>query len=88
MATCIVCNGTGKKSCPRCDGKKMLISGEVCLFCREDGKVTCSMCDGKGYQDDAKHREKEIKERAHRNSGDALHRAGHESMNHEKKGRI
>ena len=88
MTTCIACDGTGKKPCPRCNGKKALTNGETCMFCREDGKVTCSMCDGKGYRDDPKHYEREIIERIARDSGDTSHHVNHDGINRENRDRM
>ena len=50
--TCRVCNGSGKKVCPRCGGEGTFTSGETCYYCQGTGKVDCNVCESTGVVED------------------------------------
>lgn len=50
--TCSVCEGSGKKPCPRCGEYGTFTSGETCYYCQGEGKVECNVCNGTGKVED------------------------------------
>ncbi len=61
MATkeCYACNGSGKTTCPRCDGtgiKPYAVAifqvAVDCGMCYGTGNVDCEECDGSGFVED------------------------------------
>ena len=80
--TCVNCEGSGKRPCPRCGGEKKFSNGEKCFHCQDDGSVKCDTCDGKGYRDEKSHTERVLRERTNRNNDNSVRRVDHGSSDY------
>lgn len=47
---CVACN-SGKRTCPKCDGRQVLEKKANCRWC-EKGRVPCAACEGRGARAD------------------------------------